>query len=335
MTDAHPMGPHRRVRANGIDLAIWEAGEGFPVVLCHGFPELAYSWRHQLPALAAAGYHAIAPDQRGYGLSSRPADVAAYDAAHLTGDLAGLLDALGLERAVFCGHDWGGIVVWHMALLHPGRVAGVIALNTPFQPRGPRDLVSTLRHVYGEDHYMVAFQQPGRPEAMFEQDVARVLGRMFRKPKSGHAVNLPREQAARLLTLEALAGTGPTGGEPFLPPEDFQFYVDTFRRTGFSGGIHWYRNLRRNWELLADVPQRVEVPALMISAENDLFLPPRLTEGMERWVPKLERHVIPRCGHWTQQEQPEEVNRLMTAWLRRWFRPAGRLRLEPGGLRHG
>jgi pimeloyl-ACP methyl ester carboxylesterase len=315
-------------RVNGVNLAVWEAGAGFPVVFCHGFPELAFSWRHQLPALAAAGYRAIAPDQRGYGLSDRPAAVTDYDVTHLTGDLAGLLDALGLERAVFCGHDWGGIVVWHMALLHPDRVAGVIALNTPFQPRGARDLISTLRHVYGDRHYMVAFQETGTPEAMFEQDVPRVLDRMFRKPRSGNAVNLPPDQVGRLLTLDALAGSGPAGGTPFLPPEDFQFYVETFRRTGFTGGINWYRNLRRNWELLADVPQRVDVPALMVSAENDLFLPPRLTQGMETWVPKVERQVIPACGHWTQQEQPERVNALTIDWLRRWFRPVRGLRLE-------
>ncbi len=323
-----PMGAPRVVPVNGIQLAMWEAGAGFPVVFCHGFPELAYSWRHQLPALAAAGYRAIAPDQRGYGQSDRPAAVTDYDVHHLTGDLAGLLDTLGLERAVFCGHDWGGIVVWHMAQLFPERVAGVIALNTPYQPRRPQDLISTLRHVYGEEHYMVAFQQPGRAEALFERDVARVLERMFRKPKSGGAVRLPPEQIGRLLTLDALAGEGPAGGTPFLAPEEFQFYVDTFRRTGFTGGINWYRNLRRNWELLADAPQRVEAPALMISAASDVFLPPRLTEGMEAWVPRVERHIIPDCGHWTQQEQPEAVNRLVLDWLRRWFRPVRGLTLR-------
>jgi pimeloyl-ACP methyl ester carboxylesterase len=315
------------VSANGARLAVWEQGAGFPVVLCHGFPELAYSWRHQMPALAGAGYRAIAPDQRGYGRSIRPGEIAAYDIQHLTGDLVGLLDALGLERAVFAGHDWGGIVVWQLALLRPERVAGVIALNTPFQPRGERDLISTLRHVFGEQHYMVAFQEPGRAEALFERDFARVLERMYRKPKTGGAINIPPAERGRLMTLDALAGDGPAGGIPFLAPAEMAYYVDAFRRTGFGGGINWYRNLRRNWELTAAVPQRVEAPALMVSAANDIFLPPSLTEGMQRWVPRLERHVVADCGHWTQQERPDEVNRLMIGWLSRWFRPAQGLRL--------
>ncbi|HEX7927174.1 MAG TPA: alpha/beta hydrolase, partial [bacterium] len=264
------------------------------------------------------------------GRSDRPAAVTDYDVIHLTDDLVGLLDVLGLERAVFCGHDWGGIIVWRMAMLHPDRVAGVIALNTPFQARGQRDLITTLRHVFGDQHYMVAFQQPQVPEAMFEQDVARVLGRMFRKPRSGNAVNLPPDQAARMLTLDALTGSGPSGGTPFLPPEEFQVYVDTFRATGFGGGINWYRNMRRNWELMESVRQQVDAPALMISAEHDLFLPPRLTDGMERWVPKVERQTIRDCGHWTQQEQPDQVNALMIDWLHRWFRPVRGLELRRG-----
>ena len=323
----------RMVAANGMRLAVWEQGEGFPVVLCHGFPELAFSWRHQLPALAAAGYRAIALDQRGYGRTGGPAEISAYGMHELAGDLAGLLDALGIERAVFAGHDWGGIVVWQLALLRPDRVAGVVALNTPFQPRGEQDLISVLRRVFGEQHYMVAFQEPGRAEAVFERDVARVLDRMFRRPKTGGAVHIPLAERGRLMTLDALAGDGPAGGVPFLDPAEMAYFVDAFRRTGFRGGINWYRNLRRNWEATAAVPQHVAAPALMVSAANDIFLPPSLTEGMERWVPRVERHTVPACGHWTQQERPEEVNRLLVNWLRRWFRPAQGLRL--GGRASG
>ena len=156
------------VRTNGIDMAVYEMGpkDGVPVVMCHGFPELAYSWRHQLPALAAAGYRAIAPDQRGYGRTSRPANIPDYDMPHLTDDLAGMLDALGLKKAVFCGHDWGGMVVWQMALYHPERVSGVIGVNTPFLARPPMDPIMAMRALYGENMYIVYFQKPGDADAI-------------------------------------------------------------------------------------------------------------------------------------------------------------------------
>src|SRR5579864_1579390 len=156
------------VKTNGIDMAVYEMGpkSGFPVVLCHGFPELAFSWRHQLPALAAAGYRAIAPDQRGYGGTSRPATIPDYDVAHLTGDLAGLLDALDIQKAVFCGHDWGGAVVWAMPLYCPGVVAGVIGVNTPFLPRPPADPIAILRARMGDDMYIVFFQKPCEADAI-------------------------------------------------------------------------------------------------------------------------------------------------------------------------
>lgn len=163
------------VSTNGIDMAVYEAGpkDGFPVVLCHGFPELAYSWRHQLPALAAAGYRVIAPDQRGYGRTSRPDAVDAYDMVHLTGDLVGMLDALGLRKAVFVGHDWGGLVVWQMPLMHADRVEGVIGVNTPFLARPPIDPIMGMKALYGEDMYIVYFQKPGEADA--------VLARMWAK----------------------------------------------------------------------------------------------------------------------------------------------------------
>src|SRR6266705_1589560 len=151
----------RSIHPNAICMAVSEQGAGLPVVLCHGFPEIAYSWRHQMPALAAAGFRAIAPDQRGYGETDRPAAVSDYDIHQLTADLVGLLDALGLERAVFAGHDWGGIVVWHMPLLHPARTAGVIGVNTPYFPRPSAPPVTVMRALWGDDYYIVHFQKPG------------------------------------------------------------------------------------------------------------------------------------------------------------------------------
>ncbi|MDZ7827771.1 MAG: alpha/beta hydrolase [Gammaproteobacteria bacterium] len=313
------MGAPRMVDTNGIRMALWEAGDGPAVVCCHGFPELAYSWRLQLPALAAAGYRAIAPDQRGYGASDQPAAIEDYDVHHLTDDLAGMLDALGLDRAVFLGHDWGGSVVWSMAQLHPDRVAGVIALNTPFTPRAPADPIEIMRRKFGEDFYMVTFQQPGVADAVFAEHVDKVFPMFFARRG---ALETPADDGtrAKLDMLSALRAFDPATAPPsLLDDEALQHYTETFRRTGFTGGINWYRNISRNWATTAEVPERVDAPALMISAADDAVLPPSLTEGMERFVPDLERHVIADCGHWTQQERPEETNRLIIDWLQRRY----------------
>jgi epoxide hydrolase A/B len=295
-----------------------------PVVLCHGFPELAWSWRHQLGPLAAAGYRAIAPDMRGYGRTERPAQVADYDMVHLCGDLAGLLDALGIERAVFCGHDWGGAVVWAMPRLHPGRVAGVIGVNTPDRPRPPADPVAIFRKRLGERMYMVVFQQPGVADALFGADPARALRFFFRRHRIPPAVlDDPALQPRLLALVDAFAKPeAEWAGAPLLGADELAVYVRAFSETGFTGGLNWYRNLTRNWELSAGWPPRIEVPCLMISAEHDIVLRPSMAEGMEALIPDLERHVIADCGHWTQAEQPEALNRLMLDWLRRRF-PSG------------
>ena len=314
----------RMVRTNGIDMAVYEAGpkNGFPVVLCHGFPELAYSWRYQLPALAAAGFRAIAPDQRGYGRTSRPADVQAYDMPHLTGDLAGLLDALELEKAVFCGHDWGGLVVWQMPLYHEKRVAGVIGVNTPFLPRAPIDPIAGMRAVFGEDMYIVYFQKPGIADAVLSNDVAKSFRFFMRKNgmRAEDYAKLPQEQR-RLALVHALQTDEKNWpGEPLMPEDEQNVFVDTYKRTGFTGGINWYRNITRNWEISANQEQKVRVPGLMIMAEDDVVLSPAMADGMEQYVPDLERVLIKRCGHWTQQEHPEETNRAIIDWLKRRFR---------------
>jgi epoxide hydrolase A/B len=313
------------IRTNGIDMAVHEAGprDGIPVVLCHGFPELAYSWRHQLPALAAAGYHVLAPDQRGYGLTSRPAAVEQYDMEHLTADLVGMLDAFGIRKAVFCGHDWGGVVAWNMPMHHVSRVKGVISLNTPFFPRPPFDPVTGLRAAYGDDMYMVEFQKPGEADALLAKDVARTF-RFFmrRNVLSQEEFQAASPEAHRLALLHAFASDEKDWrGELLLTAEDFKVYVEIYTRTGFTGGINWYRNLTRNWECSAAIVQVVNVPSLMIMAEDDIVLPPRLTDRMEDYVPDLEKALISSCGHWTQQERPDETNAIMIDWLKRRFIP--------------
>jgi pimeloyl-ACP methyl ester carboxylesterase len=312
------------VNTNGIDMAVYQAGpkDGVPVVLCHGFPELAYSWRHQIPALAAAGFRAIAPDQRGYGLTSRPEAVSDYDMEHLTGDLVGLLDALNLKDAIFCGHDWGGLVVWQMPLFHPTRVKGVIGVNTPFLPRAPIDPIIAMRTMFGEDMYIVYFQKPGLADAALAKDVGKSFRFFMRKSgmKAADYAKLPAEQRnlALVKALEADEG-GWGGGQPLLNDEEMKFFVDTYKQTGFTGGINWYRNFSRNWQKSEGVEQKVRVPGLMVMAEDDIVLSPAMADGMEAYVPDLEKALIKDCGHWTQQEHPDETNKIMIAWLKKRF----------------
>ena len=315
----------RYADTNGIRMAYWEVGprEGTPVVFCHGFPELAFSWRHQLKACEAAGRRAIAPDQRGYGLTSRPDAVEAYDMAHLCGDLVGLLDQLGIGKAVFCGHDWGGAVVWQMALRHPDRVAGVIGVNTPFMARTPIDPIAIFRARLGEDMYMVQFQKPGEADAIFARDVGKTLGFFLRRPPPGQGEAGPglAGGGSSFPLVQMVQSYDPAFDprEPFLSPEEQAVFVETFTRTGFTGGINWYRNLTRNWELSEGQDQRVRVPALMVMAELDAVLPPSLADGMEALVPDLDRALIKGSGHWTQQEKPQETSAAILAWLDRRF----------------
>jgi pimeloyl-ACP methyl ester carboxylesterase len=310
------------IRTNGIRMAVYQEGSGFPVVLCHGFPELAFSWRHQIPALSRSGFHVLAPDQRGYGRTDRPEEVADYDSFHLCNDLTGLLDAFKIDRAVFCGHDWGGFVVWQMALLHPERVAGVIGVNAPFLPRAPQDPIETMRRLRGESMYIVQFQEPGKADRILGRNVERTFRFFFRKRKmTSEEFGKQRPEAMRALgfleELEAWDGRG----ELVCSENALSFYVATFQKTGFTGGINWYRNITRNWTRTEGVEQIVRAPSLVISTTNDIVLPPSLTDGMERSVPDLEKHLIADCGHWTQQEKPEELNAVIIDWLKRRIAP--------------
>jgi pimeloyl-ACP methyl ester carboxylesterase len=322
MTDA-AMPPVKTAPVNGIEMAYYEAGprQGVPIVLCHGFPELAFSWRHQLKALADAGRWVIAPDQRGYGGTSRPEAVTDYDMEHLTGDLVGLLDHLGAEKAIFVGHDWGGIVVWQMPLMHPDRVAGVIGLNTPFLPRAPADPILIMRNRFGPDMYIVWFQTPGEPDQVLGADVDKTMRFFMRRPRAMQAAAEPAEGGSTFAFKELLAQwDGDYERDAFLTPAELAVFVDTFGRTGFTGGINWYRNFTRNWERAADLPTRIDgLPCLMITAEKDPVLSPAMAEPMPAFVGDLETHMVEGSGHWTQQEKPEEVNRLILDWLDRRF----------------
>jgi len=318
------MPPVQYAKVNGVDMAYYEVGprKGVPLILCHGFPELAFSWRHQLKACEAAGIWAIAPDQRGYGLTSRPEAVTEYDIDQLTGDLVGLLDHLGVEKAVFCGHDWGGIIVWQMPLLHPARCAGIIGLNTPFMPRLPIDPIAAMRAAMGEDMYIVWFQKPGEADAFLGADVDKTMRFFMRRPDvemmAQVAASGERPTFAFRAAIEAWDKSDTE--RQFLTPAELAFFVESFERTGFTGGVNWYRNFTRNWARSADLPTRIDgLPCLMIMAENDAVLSPSMADGMEDRVGDLEKVLVKDSGHWTQQERPEEVNRIILDWMGRRF----------------
>ena len=303
-----------RIATNGIELEVFTAGAGRPVVLCHGWPELAYSWRHQVPVLADAGYHVIAPNQRGYGRSSHPGDVEAYDIGHLTGDLAGLLDHYGYEDALCIGHDWGAIVVWSMAMLHPGRVRGVINLSVPFLDRGSREWVGFWEEALGPDFYIVHFnRQPGVADAVFDANVKRFLNNLYR---AGQWREPAREPQPGMMLVH-MANNDEPPGQLIMSEAELQVFVAAFERSGFTGGINWYRNFTRNWGILGNHEQRVEQPALAIFGRYDIV--PR-ADNLADFVPNVQTAELD-CGHWIQQERPAATNRLMLDWMAENYPP--------------
>lgn len=283
-----------------ITLNVLDEGRGPAVVLCHGFPELAFSWRRQVPALAAAGLRVLAPDMRGYGRSSSPREVEAYDVLSLCGDLCGLLDADGLADAVFVGHDWGAWVAWHMAVVHPGRVRAVAGLSVPFVPRAPAPPIEIMRASLGADFYIVWFQEPGVADEALARDVRRTL------------------TTSRQWTSDWASEEGPPPTRPaWLSEEELAVYVESFQRTGFTGGLNWYRNMDRNWALMEPwAKARVEQPAMFLTGERDTvraFMP---AEAMEGWVDDLRALVtVPDAGHWVQQQSPSEVNAALLEFI--------------------
>lgn len=308
---------HRTVSTNGIEMHVAESGEGPLVVLCHGFPELWSSWRHQLEALAAAGYHVVAPDQRGYGDTDAPAAVEDYDIVHLTDDMVGLLDAVGEERATFVGHDWGAMVVWSLALRHPERVRAVVGMSVPATPRGPMQPTELMRQLFGDTFfYILYFQQPGVADAELGADPTKSL-RAFMYTIAGDAPEgawtvLP---AAGTGLLDSLSDTDVP--PPWLPETELDAVAATFARTGFTGGLNWYRNIDRNWERSEAWGERkIEMPSMFVAGERDpvlLMAPPTMMDGL---VTDLRESVLlPGAGHWVQQERPAEVNEALLRFL--------------------
>lgn len=324
-TDASAGGfTHRFVDVgSGFTMHIAEAGPrtGPLVVLLHGFPECWYSWRHQLAALAEAGYHVVAPDQRGYARTGAPPDPAAasYSMLHLVGDVIGLIDALGAERAVVAGHDWGAPVAWNTALLRPDRVSGVIGLSVPYLPRGSEPPVSVLRAIYTGGFYICYFQQPGIADAELSAD--------------------PRATFAGLLF--AASGDSGSGGAPVVPEgggfldlcpppaempgwlteADIGVFVDEFAESGFTGPLNWYRAMDLSWELTAAWKHaKITTPALYLAGDRDFVVSftggDAMLANLPQVVPGLrEARLLPGCGHWTQQERPDEVSQAVIEFI--------------------
>ena len=300
--------PPTMISVNGVELEVFEAGQqnqGKPIILCHGWPEHAFTWRHQVPVLVEAGYHVIVPNQRGYGGSTHPVEVTDYDIEHLTGDLTALLDHYGYEDAIFVGHDWGAMVVWGLTLLHPGRVKGVIALALPYQVRGERPWIEMMEEFLGSDYYFVHFnRQPGVADAILDENAPQFLRNIFRK-------NIPQIAPEPGMAMINLANAKEPLGDPIMSDEELDVFVSSFEATGFTGSINWYRNLDRNWHLLANADPIIQQPALMIYGDRDVI--PKF-EGLSEFVPHVDE-VSLDCGHWIQQEKPEETNRAILKWL--------------------
>jgi pimeloyl-ACP methyl ester carboxylesterase len=303
------------VDANGLRMAVFEQGQGPAVILLHGFPELAFSWRHQLPALAGAGFRAIAPDQRGYGRTTVPPNVSDYRVSELIADLHGLLDALDLESATFVGHDWGALLLWQMAMLAPERIDKLIILNIPHFPRLPVEPIGMIRELLGDDYYIVNFQDSDEADRVFNSDPRHFINRMMRRNQITREEfdKLPRER--QVISLLRAVRSAHASGETLLTEAELDYYAAAFTRSGFTGPINWYRNWTHNWEQLDSVDQQIDIPTLFIGAMDDVVIGLHHIEGMKPLVSDLSVNVLDDCGHWTQQEKPNEVNRLILDWL--------------------
>jgi pimeloyl-ACP methyl ester carboxylesterase len=311
---------HRTIQTNGINMHIAEAGSGPLVLMIHGFPELWYSYRHQIPALADAGFHAVAIDVRGYGRTDAPEPIEAYSMKNMTADAVGVLDALGEETAVVVGHDWGSPIAWNSAVLYPERFRAVIGMSVPYFPRPAGPPTQLFKQAFGDTFfYILYFQKPGVAEAELEEDPRRSMS-LFLYAASGDA---PQDRAnwMKPKTAKFLEGMPAVEALPsWLTTEDLDYFVAEFERTGFRGGLNRYRNMDRDWEELPQLEgAKVMQPAQFIYGDRDgvIAMNPAGPELMKQNVPNLRSIVkLPGAGHWTQQERPDEVNAAMIAFLK-------------------
>lgn len=317
----------KRVDVNGITLSYLEAGEGPAILLCHGFPETSHSWHKQIPMFAAAGYRAIAPDLRGYGESSIPESVDVYTTFHLVGDLIALMDALSIERTVIMGNDWGATIAWQMALMRPDLIRGVVALGVPMMGRAPMPPTQMFPRKKESLFYALYFQEPGLAERELERDVAGTLRRIYHAASGEAGPRRPGDGTPNPFGM-VVADRGmlqdlpdPVGLPAWLSSTDFEAHTAAFARSGFRGGLNYYRNLDRNWQLQASLEgMRVEVPALFAIGSRDVGLSipgmDHIIADMSKLAPRLYRCVtIDGAGHWLQQERADAINTLVLSFM--------------------
>lgn len=308
---------HRFIETNGITLHVAEAGQGPVVLLLHGWPELWYSWRRQLPALAEAGYHAVAPDIRGHGQSDAPSALDAYSMRNVLADIEGLLDALGEQDAVIIGHDWGATTAWNVAALRPERCRAVVGMSVPYLGRPPAPPTQLFEHVFGERWFYVSyFQAQGVAEAELEAEVARtmrvILAGTAALDTTAPAVLAKKKGDGFLAGIEV-----PETLPAWLSNEDLAYFVEQYEASGFRGGLARYRNMDRDWAELPELATaRIEQPALFITGEKDPARALAPSDAMRVLVPNLQEVIVSEAGHWVQQEQPGAVNAAVLRFLR-------------------
>ena len=310
----------RFLEARNVRFAVYEMGpeDGRPVLLLHGWPELAYSWKHVMKALASAGYRTIAPDMKGFGASDRPDDIAAYGMDVMTADLATLIEALGYDKVLICGHDWGGAHVWPMAYTYPEKIEGVIGICTPHRKRAPAPPITIFREKFSKRHYIVMFQDPALPDAVFGGKEKLFFEFMFRRtPPRREGVPIPANILDQTDLFQEFKGTKPD--YLIMSAEDMAVFEKAYAASGHRTPTHIYRNIDHNWRLTEGVDITVHQPTLMIPAELDVALPPESCDQMPELCPDLELHLLKDCGHWAMWEKPEELNHLMLDWLARRF----------------
>ncbi|MCP2679445.1 alpha/beta hydrolase [Maricaulaceae bacterium NA33B04] len=316
----HPaMPPARRVNVGEVTLSVHEAGpaDGPPVLLLHGWPELAMSWASQITALSEAGYRVIAPDNRGFGASDAPHEVRAYGVDQIIIDISGLLNALDIEKAIIVGHDWGGIIMWHAACLIPERFTAAIGVNTPHLPRGARPPTEVFREMAGDEHYIVRFQDEAS-DTLFDGHEDDFFAFSFGAPPPiADLEKLPASMAHLPKRFEKFVARGGLKSEDdcVVPPDIRKKYAEAYAKSGFRGGMNWYRNFDANWERMGGVDHRLSMPVFMITAECDFMLPPKLAAWMPALCSDLTMEMIEDVGHWTMYEAPEHLNALLLTWL--------------------
>ncbi|XP_038252677.1 bifunctional epoxide hydrolase 2 isoform X1 [Dermochelys coriacea] len=301
----------------GVQLHFVEMGNGPVVFLCHGFPESWFSWRYQIPALAEAGFRVLALDMKGYGDSTAPPDIEEYSQEEICKDLMVFLDKLGISQAVFIGHDWGGAVVWNMALFYPERVRAVAGLNTPYKPANPKVDVMEMIKAHPVFDYQLYFQEPGVAELELEKDLSRTFRIIIRSIRKEDHLPVP------LNFTNVRERGGLLAGMPEDPPPsqilqgaDLQYFIQQYKKSGFRRPLNWYRNMQANWQWsLSAKDRKILVPALMVTAGKDFVLHPKLSKGMEEWIPQLTRGHIEECGHWIQMERAADLNKILIKWL--------------------